>query len=370
MKILIAPDKFKDSLGAGEVAANIEVGLREVLPSAQIEIAPVADGGEGTAAVIANALQATLIECPAHDPLGREIMARYAWVNADQSAIMEMSEAAGLRRLAPDERDPVFSSTFGVGDMLRHAAMQGAHAIIIGLGGSATNDGGTGLARAVGYQFLDGRGRDLPGGVAQLIHLEKIVPPNERAWSPITIAADVKNPLLGENGATSVFASQKGATSDQIRLLEKALSKLATIAARDLQNNFSETPGAGAAGGLGFGLMTFCGATMRSGFEVVAEKIQLEKMIRNVDVIVTGEGNLDRQTLEGKAPAGVARLARKLGKRVFAIAGRSSGDAEVESLFDEVFSLMRDSVSESESTKRAPELLRERARELANLLQR
>ena len=327
MKILIAPDKFKGSLGAKEVAANIEIGLREALPNAQIQIVPVADGGEGTASVIANALQASLMESPAHDPLGREIRARYAWVDADQLAIMEMSEAAGLRRVAPNERDPVLSSTFGVGEMLRHATRHGAGEIIIGLGGSATNDGGTGLARALGYQFRDDRGRDLSVDVTQLIHLEKIIEPNERSWTPITIAADVRNPLLGEQGATHVFASQKGATSDQIKSLEKALRKLATIAARDLQSDFSETPGAGAAGGLGFGLMTFCGATMRSGFEVVAEKIHLEQMIRNVDVVVTGEGSLDRQTLSGKAPAGVARLSRKLGKRVFAIAGCVSGGA-------------------------------------------
>ena len=187
-------------------------------------------------------------------------------------------------------------------------------------------------------------------------------------WSPITIAADVRNPLLGENGATAVFASQKGATSDQLRLLEKALRKLAAIAARDLENDFSETPGAGAAGGLGFGLMTFCGATMRSGFEVVAEKIHLEEIIRNVDVVVTGEGSLDRQTLSGKAPIGVAQLARKLGKRVFAIVGCASGGAEVENLFDGILPLMRDSISEDESIKRASELLRERARELGNKL--
>ena len=368
MRILIAPDKFKGSLGAKEVGANIEVGLRETLPNAQIEIVPVADGGEGTAAVIANALQAALMECPAHDPLGREIRARYAWLNPDQLAVMEMSEAAGLRRLAPNERDPEFSSTFGVGEMLRDAARHGAREIIMGLGGSATNDGGAGLARALGYQFLDSRGRDLASAVTELIRLEKIVPPNERMWSPITIAADVRNPLLGENGATAVFASQKGATSDQFRLLEKALRKLATVAARDLQNDFSETPGAGAAGGLGFGLMTFCGAKMRSGFEVVAEKIHLEEIIRSVDVVVTGEGSLDRQTLSGKAPVGVAQLARKLGKRVFAIAGCVSGGADVENLFDEVLPLMRDSISEDESIKRAPELLRQRARELGSRL--
>jgi glycerate kinase len=165
-----------------------------------------------------------------------------------------------------------------------------------------------------------------------------------------------------------VFGPQKGATPDQVRLLEQALTKLADIVKEDLKRDFRDAPGAGAAGGLGFGLMTFCGATMRSGFEVVAEKIHLDQMIRNADVVVTGEGSLDLQTLEGKAPAGVARLACKLGKRVFAIAGCSSGDAKVEGSFEEAFSLMRDSMSEDESIKRAPELLRQRARELGSML--
>ncbi len=368
MRILIAPDKFKDSLGARQVAANIEIGLREVIPNAQIQIMPVADGGEGTAALISDSLDGTWIECDAHNSLGREIKARYAWVDSEQLAIMEMNEAAGLRHLTPEQRDPSHASTFGVGEMLLHATKRGARQIIIGLGGSATNDGGLGMARALGYQFYDDRGREFLGDVTKLVRLGKIVVPEQRGWAPIIAAADVNNPLLGERGATRVFGPQKGANSDQIKLLEKNLAQLAKIAAQDLHNDFREIPGAGAAGGLGFGLMTFCHATMRSGFEVVSEKIGLEELIRNVDVVVTGEGSLDYQTLEGKVPFGVANLSRKLGKRVFAITGRSSGDAQAERLFDEVFSLMRDSMSEAESIKRAPELLRKRARELADLL--
>ena len=368
MKILIAPDKFKDSLGAREVAANIEIGLREALPNAQIQVAPVADGGEGTALVIADALNATWIECNAHDSLGREIQARYAWADPDQLAIMEMSEAAGLRRLTTEQRDPARASTFGVGEMLLDATKRGARQIIIGLGGSATNDGGLGVARALGYRFYDIRNNELRLDVSDLIRLARIVAPESVTLAPITIAADVTNPLLGERGATHVFGPQKGATPDQVRLLEQALTKLAEIVKHDLKRDFGDEPGAGAAGGLGFGLMTFCGATMRSGFELVAEKIQLEQMIRNVDVVVTGEGSLDLQTLDGKAPGGVAHLACKLGKRVFAIAGYSSGDAKVRNSFEEAFSLMGDSMSEDESIKRAPELLRQRAKELAGLL--
>ncbi len=368
MKILIAPDKFKDSLGARQVAANIAIGLREVLANARIEEVAVADGGEGTAGVISEALDGHWIECDAHDSLGREIKARFAWIEASKLAVVEMSEAAGLRRLASGERDPERSSTFGVGEMLLAAAKQGARETIVGLGGSATNDGGFGLARALGYQFYDGRGRELPGDVTKLIHLEKIALPEERGWSPIIIAADVNNPLLGENGATRVFGAQKGATSDQIRSLEKALSKLATIAAQDLRKDFREIPGAGAAGGLGFGLMTFCSATMRSGFDVVADSIHLEQSIAAADIIVTGEGSLDGQTLDGKVPAGVAKLALKNGKRVFAIVGKSSHDGEIEGLFEKVFTLNAGSISDADSIKRAPELLRLRAKELTAFL--
>ena len=368
MKILIAPDKFKDSLGARQVAANIAIGLREALPNAQIEIVPVSDGGEGTASVISDFLNGTWIECEAHDSLGRTIKATYAWIEAEKLAILEMSEAAGLRRLGAEERNPSRTNTFGVGEMLLQASERGARQIILGLGGSATNDGGFGMARALGYRFYDDRNEELTGDVTDLIQLARIVAPEHVMLAPIIIAADVTNPLLGERGATRVFAPQKAATPDQVELLEQALTKLADIAMRDLQCDFRNEPGTGAAGGLGFGLMTFCRATMRSGFEIVAEKIQLEQLIRKVDVVVTGEGSLDRQTLEGKAPAGVARLSRKHGKRVFAIAGESSRDTKVGSLFEEVFSLRRDSVSKAESIKRAPALLRERARELAKLL--
>ena len=368
MRILIAPDKFKDSLGARQIAANIAIGLREVLANAQINEVPVADGGEGTAGVISESLGGTWIDCNAHDASGREIKARFAWIEASRLAVMEMSEAAGLRRLAANEHDPVRASTFGVGEILLAAAAHGAREVIIGLGGSATNDGGSGLARAIGYQFYDDHGRELLGDATKLIHLAKIVAPEERRWTPITIAADVNNPLLGERGATHVFGPQKGATSDQLKLLEKGLAQLENIATKDLHNDFREIPGAGAAGGLGFGLMTFCSATMRPGFDVVAESIHLERSIVDADVVVTGEGSLDRQTLEGKAPAGVAKLARKNGKRVFAIVGRSSREGEVESLFEKVFALNDGSMSDADSIKRAPELLRQRARKLAGLL--
>ena len=357
MRILIAPDKFKGSLSAREVAENIAYGLRDVLPDAKIDIVPVADGGEGTAEVICDALQGAWMKCQAHDALGREIETRYGFIETRKLAVMEMSEAAGMRRLRTEEYDVDLATTFGVGEMILDAARRGANEIIIGLGGSATNDGGLGMARALGFRFLEKRNNEIEE-VVDLRALERIEQPGNLSLPKITAAVDVRNPLLGENGATRVFGPQKGATRDKIDVFEQALTKLADVVARDLRLDLRDQSGAGAAGGLGFGLMSFCGAKMRPGFDVVAEAVGLELKMKDVDLVVTGEGSLDRQTLEGKAPAGVAQLARKFGKRVFAIVGRASEDRQVYELFDRVYEL-------GGTIPEARELLRERAGELA-----
>jgi glycerate kinase len=389
MKILIAPDKFKGSLNAREVAENIAKGLRDALPDATIDIVPMADGGEGTAEAICKARRGSWLKCKAHDPIGREIDARYAWIDDGKLAVMEMSEAAGMRRLSESERDPVRATTFGVGEMILDAASRGANEIIIGLGGSATNDGGFGVARALGFRFFFGR-KELTDGVSELAKLTKITfpekvvgalvpsaqpkdrrltqPPLQRKLPKIIAAVDVRNPLLGENGATRVFGPQKGARKDDLNVLERVLTSLADVVAEEFGFDYRDKPGAGAAGGLGFGLMSFCGATIRHGFDVVAEAIGLESKMKEVDVVITGEGSLDRQTLEGKTPAGVAKLARKLGKKVFAIAGRYDEDRQVRALFDEVYQLARSGMSEREQMKRAGELLRGKAQELSKAL--
>ena len=376
MKILIAPDKFKGSLSAREVADNIASGLYEVLPEAKIDIVAMADGGEGTAEVICEALHGSWVKCRADDPLGREIETRYAFVENRRLAVMEMSEAAGMKLLRPDEFDVDHASTFGVGEMLLDATRHGANEIIVGLGGSATNDGGFGMARALGFRFFDERDNEIKA-IAALPGLQRIVGQNVEVLVPSTYsekrrllqsplqrrrviaAADVRNSLLGDNGATRVFGPQKGVTPDKIDIFEQALAKYADVVARDLHVDFRDEPGAGAAGGLGFGLMSFCGAELRSGFDVVSEAVGLESKMKDVDLVITGEGSLDRQTLEGKTPAGVSRLARKLGKRVFAIVGRASEDREARELFDGVYEL-RGSIAQ------ARELLRERTRELAS----
>jgi glycerate 2-kinase len=367
VRILIAPDKFKGALTALEVAQNIAIGLLDILPDAQIEMVSMADGGEGTAEAICDVRGCSWLECKAHDPLGRVIDARYGWIDQEKLAVMEMSEAAGMRRLSESERNPTRATTFGVGEIVLDATKRGANEIIIGLGGSATNDGGFGMARALGFQFF-GQGEDEIQSVAELALLERIEGPKgqEEPKRPRIVAAvDVKNPLLGENGATRVFGPQKGASKSDLDNLEPALTKLADVVTTQFGCDHRDEPGAGAAGGLGFGLLSFCGATVRPGFEVVAEAVGLEAKMKGTDLVITGEGSLDRQTLEGKTPVGVARLARKLGKPVFAIVGRASEDQELREIFDGIYQNARPGMSEQENMKRAGELLRENARELA-----
>ncbi len=379
MKILIAPDKFKGSLSARQVAENIALGIGDIIPDAQIEIAPVADGGEGTAEVICNARGGEWVMCRTHGPLGNPIEARYVWLGENASAVIEMSEAAGLRALENGVRDVLRANTFGVGEMLLDVAKRGAHEIIVGLGGSVTNDGGFGMARALGFRFFDERHNEIEKAV-ELISVTGIEASVATDVSPlpslksqpasasgrplqmkIVAACDVKNPLLGETGATRTFGPQKGATSEQLEILERALTRLSDTVTRELGCDFRNKPGAGAAGGLGFGLMSFCGAELRPGFDVVADAVELEEKIKSADVVITGEGKLDSQTLEGKAPAGVARLARKFGKRVFAVVGRAAADQQVREIFEGVYEL-------GGSIPQARDLLRERARELGSAL--
>ena len=370
MKILIAPDKFKGSLSAREVAENISTGLRDVLPDAKIDIVPMADGGEGTAEVIGDALGGSWVDCAAHDPLGRQINARYAWIEHRRLAVMEMSEAAGMRRLSENERDPVRANTFGVGEMLLDAMQRGAREIVIGLGGSATNDGGFGMARALGFRFFSGNDHDheLKSAISELQKLRRIQKPGNLTLPKIIAAVDVRNPLLGKNGATQIFGPQKGVSEDKVDILERALTRLADVVSKDLEIDYRDEPGAGAAGGLGFGLMSFCGAKIRPGFDVVAKAVKLEAKVKDIDLIITGEGRLDAQTLQGKTPAGVAQLARRLGKRVFAIVGSASEDRSVDEIFDKVYVLAQPGMSEKENMAHAAELLRENARELAKKL--
>ena len=371
VRILIAPDKFKGSLSGREAAENIALGLRDVLPDAVIKTLPIGDGGEGTVLAIHGAAGGQWIDCRAHDALGRQIGARYSWLADRSTAVMEMSEAAGLWRIAANERDLLRANTYGVGEMIGHAAGRGAREIVIGLGGSATNDGGLGMARALGYKFFgvehEHEHENELKIAGELTGLTRIVRPG-RTFPKITAAVDVRNPLLGPRGAARTFGPQKGGTPEQLEILEEGLLRLADVLSHDLGSDFRDVPGAGAAGGLGFGLLSFCGAQIKSGFDVVSEFTGLFEAIQASDVVVTGEGRLDEQTLEGKAPSGVARLAREAGKCVFAIAGSAAESTALRELFEGVLVLARPPITSDESKARAAELLRERARELARMM--
>lgn len=368
MKILVAPDKFKGSLSAVAAAEAIAAGFARGWPEAEVECAPMADGGEGFAEALCAALGGVWVEAPARDPLGREIVGRYAWIESERLAVLDASEASGLWRLTGEERAPLRANTFGTGQLLRHAVERGARRVLIGLGGSATTDGGIGLAAALGYNFLTSDGDDLeplPGNLLALIRIET---EEAIALPEIVAACDVQNPLLGPRGTAHVFAAQKGASAADIVALEEGLLNLADVVFSDLECDFRDTPGAGAAGGLGFGLMTFCRAQICSGFDLVAQTLRLEERIRACDLVITGEGRLDAQTLEGKGPAGVAALARRHGKPVLAFAGSIAENSGVDCLFDAACAILDEPVTLDAALSRGAEFLTRSAARTARLL--
>ena len=368
MKILVAPDKFKGSLSAVAAVAAITRGLRAVWPDAEISAAPIADGGEGFAEALCEALGGAWVETRALDPLGREVAARYAWVEAEQLAIIEMSEASGLWRLMKVERAPLRANTFGTGQLMRHAVERGARKILVGLGGSATTDGGVGMAAALGYEFLTSDGEELELIPGKLIALTRIQSGNAIDFPEIIAACDVQNPLLGPRGTAHIFSPQKGASAADIIALEGGLSALADAVTTDLGCDFRDTPGAGAAGGIAFGLMSFCGAKVCSGFDLVAETLRLEERVAASDLVITGEGRIDGQTLEGKGPAGVAALARRHGKPVLALAGSVAENAAVHALFDATCAIIDEPVTLDAAMTRGSEFLERAATRAARLI--
>jgi glycerate kinase len=368
VRILIAPDKFKGSLSAPAVAEAIARGVRAVWPDAHLDLAPIADGGEGFAESLAVALGAEWVTAASQDAIGRPIEARYAWVPDERLAVMEMSEASGLHRLGKNERDPMRADTFGTGMLTAHAIGRGARRILVGLGGSATTDGGVGMARALGYRFFDHDGREFPATPGTLATLARIERPPDLRLPEIVAACDVQNPLLGERGAARVYAPQKGANPDAVEFLERALSRLAEISATSLGCEHRNAPGAGAAGGLGFGLLTFCDATIRPGFDMIAETLHLEERIAAADLVITGEGRIDDQTLDGKGPAGVAVLARKLGKTVIGFCGSVTAEAEAAGIFDALIPIPDRPLAIADAMREAPSLLERASRRAAQLI--
>ncbi len=369
MKVLLAPDKFKGSLSAAEVAEALSVGWKSVLPDTQFTFAPIADGGEGFCAALAQALNGQWISLPSVDALGRPIDSRYVWLADEKTAVIEMSEASGLWRLQAGERDPMRANTFGTGLQIRDAVQRGARRILLGLGGSATTDGGIGMAAALGYRFLDARsGLALDPFPVHLKEIGDIDASGAMVLPEIIAACDVHNPLLGPRGTAHVYAPQKGADAAAVAFLEAGLENLAGVVQRTLGCDFRETPGAGAAGGIGYGLLSFAKAAMQPGFDLVAAAVGLEARIRAADLVLTGEGRLDSQTLEGKGPAGVAAMARSAGKPVLAFAGSIDENPEVLALFDAAIPIIDRVVSLEDAMRDAAPFLQRAAGRTARLL--
>lgn len=330
MKIVLAPDSFKESMTAIEVADAMEKGIRNVMSDVTIEKLPLADGGEGTFDVLAHHLQARIITRTVTGPLGKKIQATYGLTESG-IALIEMAEAAGLQHLTPEERNPLVTTTYGVGELIKDALNRGASEFIIGIGGSATNDGGIGMAQALGVKVLDQTGRAVPFGGAGLKQVAEIniAEMDERIQNcRFTVAADVTNPLLGKRGATYVYGPQKGATREMLVELESAMERYAEILHRDVKQDVADVPGAGAAGGLGAACLAFLRAELRRGIELVMEAAQLEKAMQDADIILTGEGKMDEQTLYGKVPHGVAQLAQKYALPVLAFTGANQVTSE------------------------------------------
>lgn len=362
MRVLIAPDKFKGSLSAREAAAAIRDGWRSAKPDTQCDLAPVADGGEGTAEIFCEALGGGWVEAEVQDARGSPVRARYAWIPARRLAVIEMSEASGLWRLEPARRDPLRASTFGTGELMKHAVEHGAGELLIGLGGSATNDAGVGMAAALGWRFLDEQRQPLAPHPENFPRIRHIVP--QEFPARVRALCDVTNPLLGERGATRFYGPQKGAHPQMVEDLERALTHLADTLQRHLSRDFRDHPGAGAAGGLGFGLMTFAGARLQKGFEAIGELLGLEERMARADIVITGEGKLDEQSLHGKAVGEIARLARKHGKPVVALVGCKEGDFPE---FAASIPIANASVTLEDAQARAAELLRAAAAEAAQM---
>lgn len=332
MKIVLAPDSFKESMSATEAVAAMRAGVLEVMPDAECVGVPMADGGEGTVDAVVDALHGRHVEEQVADPLGRTICARYGYIPLRQLAVVEMAAASGLELVPRDQRDVLRASTFGVGQLIRSALDRGAEEVLIGLGGSATNDGGAGMLSALGASFLDANGDPLEPGGAALRHLDRIdvsdLEPRLRDIR-IRVASDVTAPLLGPTGASAVFGPQKGATPADVEILEAALTQLAAVTWRTLGHANPQRPGVGAAGGLGFALVEFLGAEVKPGVAEVAETVGLERAASGADWVFTGEGSVDAQTVMGKTPFGVAQIATRAGARVVIFAGRVASDASV-----------------------------------------
>ena len=373
LKIAVAPDSFKGTLSAMEAATCIEQGLRRAMKNITVRKIAMADGGEGTVSAIVESTGGRNVRRTVRDPLGRKVKATFGVSGDGRMAVIEMAAASGLALLKPEERNPMLTSTYGTGELIKHALGLGVGKIMVGIGGSATNDGGIGMARALGIKFLDGRGQPLREGGGALGGVESIDRSGvdkRLANVVVEVACDVDNPLTGPHGASRVYGPQKGATPDVVKVLDANLGHLAGVIERDLGRDIRSVPGAGAAGGLGAGLMAFAGGELRPGVDIVIDSVKLARRLKGCHLVITGEGRMDGQTAFGKTPAGVARVAGELGLPVVAVCG--SIGPEIQKVYDvgiaAWFSALEEPMGEEDLPERGPAMLTRCAEQVGRAL--
>ena len=360
MKIVIAPDSFKESLDANKVAEAIEKGFHEIFPKAEIVKFPMADGGEGTVLSLINATKGKIIETKVTGPHHRLIDSYYGVLGDGKTAVIEMAAASGLHLLSEEERNPLITTTYGVGELIKKALDMGIKKIIIGLGGSGTNDGGAGMAQALGAKLLNRKGEEIGLGAQALQDLDRIdisCLDKRLKTSEILVACDVNTKFTGPDGASMVFGPQKGASNEMVKQLDNYLRKYAEIVKRDIGIEISDVPGSGAAGGLGGGLLAICSAKLKNGVDIIIKVTNLAEIVKGSDLVITGEGKIDNQTSLGKTPLGVAKIAKKHGIPVIAIGGSVSRNEKTifENGIDALFSIVPGVITLSQSIKNAYE---------------
>ena len=370
MKIVIAPDSFKETLSASEAANAIEAGFLEFFPNAEILKLPIADGGEGTVDVLVSATEGSYFSTNVLGPMGEFVSARWGMLGDTKTAVIEVAEACGLHLVSVEKRNPMLASSHGVGELILAAVDEGAEHIIIGLGGSSSNDGGMGFLRAIGVRFQDISGNQLRGDVSSLSSLSDIdlsyIDPRLKGVS-FEVACDVDNPLVGPQGASAIFASQKGADSQMINQLEIILNHYSGVISRKFNNDVSLYPGAGAAGGIGYGFKAFLDAELKSGIKIILDKVDFNHHLLNADLVITGEGKIDSQSDRGKAPIGVIEYAKRHKCRIFIIAGTIENSDTLISNYgiDKVFSVVSSELSIEEAMANPFESLMAISREAA-----
>ncbi|MCY8498594.1 glycerate kinase [Bacillus atrophaeus] len=370
MKIVIAPDSFKESLSALEAAHAIERGFKTVFPDAEYRKLPMADGGEGTVQSLIDSTNGWIKEQVVTGPMGEQVKAFFGMMGDGKTAVIEMAAASGLHLVPVDKRNPLVTTTRGTGELIAAALDAGAERLIIGIGGSATNDGGAGMIQALGGRLLDDSGRELGAGggaLSQLASIDVSGLDSRLQNVKLEVACDVDNPLTGPRGASAVFGPQKGATDDMVGVLDQNLAHFADVAEKVLGSTYRETEGAGAAGGLGWSLLVFLHADLKRGIDIVLEAVDFENEVQDADLVITGEGRIDSQTIYGKTPIGVAKVAKSYDVPVIGIAGSVSQDSDAvyQHGIDALFSIVPGVVSLEDAFEHAAEYMERTARDIA-----